>query len=84
MLSDPRAASPARPVASRMLGEIRQQTMRVACPKCFRAVEISREEALSRYDPGWEWKLVAVRLLSDGCTQRTGRHEEDGCWPDFR
>jgi hypothetical protein len=22
-------------------------------------------------------------LLDDTCQQRTGRHEEDGCWPTF-
>jgi hypothetical protein len=28
-------------------------------------------------------KDVAQRLLDDGCRIRTGRHEEDGWWPDF-
>jgi hypothetical protein len=23
-------------------------------------------------------------LLDDGCQHRSGRHEEDGCWPDWR
>jgi hypothetical protein len=22
-------------------------------------------------------------LLDNGCQQRTGRHEEDGCWPNW-
>lgn len=29
------------------------------------------------------WKDVGQRLLDNTCTQRTGRHEEDGCWPTF-
>jgi hypothetical protein len=29
------------------------------------------------------WKDVAQRLLDNTCQQRTGRHEEDGCWPAF-
>ena len=29
------------------------------------------------------WKDVAQRLLDNTCRQRTGRHEEDGCWPAF-
>ena len=29
------------------------------------------------------WKDVAQRLLDDTCQKRTGRHEEDGCWPGF-
>lgn len=84
VLDDSRAAAPVRPLASKALREIRQQTLRVACLKCFRAVEISHEEALRRYDGGSLWKMVALRLLADGCAHRTGRHEEDGCWPDFR
>ena len=29
------------------------------------------------------WKDVGQRLLDNTCQQRTGRHEEDGCWPAF-
>jgi hypothetical protein len=28
-------------------------------------------------------KDVGQRLLDQTCTNRTGRHEEDGCWPDW-
>jgi hypothetical protein len=35
------------------------------------------------FGPHAVWKDVAQRLLDDGCQVRTGRHEEDGCWPDF-
>lgn len=64
--------------------EIRDSVLRVECLKCVRLVAIEREEALRRFDGNSLWKLVAVRLLGDGCAHRTGRHEEDGCWPDFR
>jgi hypothetical protein len=29
------------------------------------------------------WKDVGLRLLDNTCTQRTGRNEEDGCWPSY-
>jgi hypothetical protein len=29
------------------------------------------------------WKDVGQRLLDDICQQRTGSHEDDGCWPNF-
>ena len=83
VLSDPRAET-SRPRADRTLAEIRSSELKVSCLKCFRGVAISREEALQRYDGGSEWKLVAMRLLAEGCEHRTGRHEEDGCWPDCR
>lgn len=83
VLEDPRAETN-RPDARRTLAEIRASELRIECLKCFRVVLIAREEALARFDAGSLWKEVAVRLLGDGCTNRTGRHEEDGCWPDFR
>ena len=83
VLADPRAAT-TRPRADRTLAEIRSSELKLECLKCFRVVAISREEALRRYDGNSLWKLVAARLLGDGCAHRTGRHEEDGCWPDLR
>ncbi|MCW2079685.1 UNVERIFIED_ORG: hypothetical protein M2193_001860 [Bradyrhizobium japonicum] len=82
VLSDPRAET-RLPLARRTLAEIKASVLRVECLKCFRVVEIAREEALRRYDGGSLWKEVASHLLADGCQHRTGRHEEDGCWPDF-
>ncbi|EIG62794.1 hypothetical protein [Bradyrhizobium sp. WSM1253] len=83
VLADPRATT-SRPRADRTLAEIRSEDLRVECLKCFRTVEITRAEALQLFDPGSLWKAVALRLLADGCMHRTGRHEEDGCWPDLR
>jgi hypothetical protein len=42
-----------------------------------------RADAIARFDVGSLWKHVATHLLADGCQHRTGRHEEDGCWPEF-
>lgn len=83
VLADPRAET-RKPYGSRTLAEIRASVLRVECLKCFRVVQIAREEALNRYDGGSLWREVAMRLLDDGCMSRTGRHEEDGCWPDLR
>jgi hypothetical protein len=53
-------------------------------PPVFRAVDIQRLDAVKLYGPHAIWKDVGNRLLEDGCKVRTGRLEEDGCWPDFR
>ncbi|MGY4467652.1 hypothetical protein ACVWWK_003361 [Bradyrhizobium sp. LB9.1b] len=73
-----------KPFARRTLAEIRASELRVECLKRLHIVEIERAEALRRYDGGSLWREVAMRLLADGCMHRTGRHDEDGCWPDLR
>lgn len=83
VLSDPRAET-RKPIGSRTLAELRASVLRVECLKCFRVVAIDKAEALRRYYGGSLWREVAIRLLADGCAHRTGRHEEDGCWPDLR
>ena len=41
-------------------------------------------EALGRvYGTHAVWSDVAQRLPDNTCQQRTGHHEEDGCWPVF-
>jgi hypothetical protein len=72
------------PSPARTLGEIRSDLLRVECLRCFRIVEIQRPDAVRLYGPHAIWKDVGHRLLDDGCRHRTGRHEEDGCWPDFK
>jgi hypothetical protein len=49
----------------------------------IRIVEIQKADAVRFYGPNAFWQEVAQRLLDQTCTNRTGRHEEDGCWPDF-
>lgn len=83
VLRDPRAET-SRPSPARTLGEIRSDRLRVECLRCFRTVEIARADAIKLYGADTRWKDVGSRMLDDGCQFRTGRHEEDECWPDFR
>jgi hypothetical protein len=84
ILEDPRAAGkPWLPVSQMRLSEIPRELLRVECLRCFRTVEIQRLDAIKLYGPHAIWKDVGNRLLDDGCKVRTGRHEEDGCWPDL-
>lgn len=76
-LSDGAAGVPTR------LGQIPQHLLRVGCRRCGRAVEIQKVDAVRLYGPDAVWRDVGQRLLDNTCTQRTGRHEEDGCWPTY-
>jgi hypothetical protein len=55
--------------------------LRVSCRRSERTVEIQTVDAVRLCGGKAVWKDVAQRLLDDTCQQRTGRHEEDGCWP---
>jgi hypothetical protein len=84
VLSDPRAAGkPWLPIQQRRLSEIPRELLRVECLRCSRTVEIQRLDAIRLYGPHAIYKDVGSRLLDDGCQRRTGRLEEDGCWPDW-
>lgn len=50
-------------------------------PKCMRIIEISCSNVVRLFGPHAVWKDVG--LLGRGCEHRAGRHEEDGCWPEF-
>ena len=67
----------------RRLVDIPQHLLRVSCRRCGRTVEIQKADAARLYGPDAIWRDVGQRLLDNTCTQRTGRHEEDGCWPVF-
>lgn len=86
LLADPRAeAKPASLSAgTQRLSQISQHILRVGCRRCARVVEIQKVDAARLYGPDALWKDVGQRLLDNTCTQRTGRHEEDGCWPVFK
>jgi hypothetical protein len=75
--------SPTPSSASLRLSEISQHLLRVSCRRCGRTVEIQKVDAVRLYGERASWKEVGRRLLDDTCTQRTGRHEEDGCWPSY-
>jgi hypothetical protein len=84
VLRDPRAAGrPWLPLQQMRLSEIPRELLRIDCSRCGRAVEIQRLDAVKLFGPHAVWKDVGQRLLDDGCRVRTGRHEEDGCWPDW-
>jgi hypothetical protein len=65
------------------LADIQRHLLRVACRRCGRTVEIRKADAVRLAGPQAIWKDVGQRLLDDTCQVRTGRHEEDGCWPTF-
>ncbi|WMT76296.1 hypothetical protein [Bradyrhizobium sp. Ash2021] len=70
-------------VRMRPLVDIPQHVLRVSCRRCGRTVEIQKGDAARLYGPDAIWRDVGQRLLDNTCTQRTARHEEDGCWPVF-
>jgi hypothetical protein len=76
-----------RPVADlirkQRLCDISRHLLRIACRRCGRTVEIQKVDAARLYGQDAVWKDVAQRLLDNTCSQRTGRHEEDGCWPSY-
>ncbi|MGC2087055.1 MAG: hypothetical protein WA702_27245 [Bradyrhizobium sp.] len=78
-----RATSSGPSVRTQRLAEIQRHLLRVACRRCGRIVEIQTADAVRLPGPQAIWKDVGQRLLDDTCTQRTGRLEEDGCWPSF-
>ena len=69
--------------AQRPLAEIQRHVLRVSCHRCERTVEIQTVDAIRLYGGKAIWKEVGQRLLDDTCQQRTGSHEDDGCWPNF-
>jgi hypothetical protein len=85
LLEDARAEarSPGRSGSALRLTDIAQHLLRVSCRRCGRTVEIQKVDAVRLYGEHAFWKKVGLRLLDDTCTQRTGRHEEDGCWPSY-
>lgn len=85
LLQDMRAdtRSPGPSTGALRLPEIPIHLLRVSCRRCGRTVEIQKVDAVRLYGSHAVWKGVRQRLLDDTCTQRTGRHEEDGCWPIY-
>ncbi|MCK1378184.1 hypothetical protein IVB33_08280 [Bradyrhizobium sp. 24] len=84
LLEDTRAEARSAPSeATLRLDQIPKHLLRVGCRRCARVVEIQKVDAARLYGQDALWKDVGQRLLDNTCTQRTGRHEEDGCWPAF-
>lgn len=84
LLDDPRAVlKPTVPVQQCRLADIQRHMLRVACSRCSRIVEMQKAEAIRYFGADAIWRNVGQRLLDQTCTNRTGRHEEDGCWPNW-
>jgi hypothetical protein len=87
VLRDPLADASAMPsgtsTRTQRLSKISQHVLRVACSRCCRTVEIQKADAVRLAGPQAIWKDVGQRLLDNTCQHRSGRHEEDGCWPAF-
>ncbi|UQR62980.1 hypothetical protein LRP30_40655 [Bradyrhizobium sp. C-145] len=87
LLDDPRADGAnlrgRPPERSLRLDQIPSHLLRVGCRRCGRTVEIQKVDAVRFYGPDAAWRNVGQRLLENTCSERTGRHEEDGCWPLF-
>ena len=83
VLKDPCAGATGAQMRQRRLSEIQRHVLRISCRRCERTVEIQTADAVRLYGGNAVWKDVARRLLDNTCQQRTGRHEEDGCWPAF-
>ena len=75
--------APFPPERARRLDPISGHLLRVGCRRCGRTVEIQKVDAVRLYGPSALWKDVGQRLLDHTCTQRTGSHEDDGCWPSY-
>ena len=75
--------APGPSIRTQRLGDIHRHLLRVACSRCRRTVEIHKADAVRLYGAQAVWKDVGQRLLDNTCQQRTGRLEEDGCWPAF-
>lgn len=65
------------------LSEITGHVLRVSCRRCERIIEIQTVDAVRLYGGNAVWKAVGQRLLDDTCRNRTGSHEDDGCWPSY-
>jgi len=71
------------PIWKQRLCDIGRHLLRVACRRRGRTVEIQKVDAVKLYGPAALWRDFGQRLPDDTCSRRTGRHEEDGCWPSF-
>jgi hypothetical protein len=74
---------PGPSIRTQRLADIQRHLLRVACRRCGRTVEIQKVDATRLYGQNAIWAEVGQRLLDNTCQARTGRYEEDGCWPAF-
>jgi hypothetical protein len=70
-------------IQQQRLAEISLHLLRVSCRRCYRIVESQTADAVRLYGAQAIWKDAGRRLLDNGCQNRTGSYEDDGCWPNF-
>jgi hypothetical protein len=70
-------------IQKQRLCDIQKHVLRVACHRYGRTIEVQKADAVRLAGAHAVWKNVGQRLLDNTCQHRTGRHEEDGCWPSF-
>jgi hypothetical protein len=78
-----RVESPRGAIAQQRVSDIDRDFLRVSCRRCGRQVEIGAADAARLYGRDARLNDVARRLLNATCRSRTGRYEEDGCWPSI-
>jgi hypothetical protein len=83
LLKDERANAANAQLRQKRLSEISSHVLRISCRRCARTLEIQTVDAVRLYGGKAMLKDASRRLLDDTCQQRTGRYEEDGCWPSF-
>jgi hypothetical protein len=70
------------PIQQRRLSEIPRHVLRLCCRPVIGSWK-SRPSMLRIYRAHAVWKDVGMKLLDEGCGERTGHLEEDGCWTSF-
>lgn len=80
---DPRGWTQGVPIQQRRLSEIPRHVLRVWCRKCDRTVEIQTADAIRLFGKDATWKDAGRKILDGNSRERTGSHEDDGCWPAY-
>ncbi len=85
VIADPQAQQgPESRLIRQRLSSLAGQILRVSCRRCDRLIEIQKADAIRLYGEDASVGDVTRKLLGTVCEMRTGRHEEDGCWPTVR
>lgn len=83
VLRDPRGQTQGAPIQQRRLSEIPRHLLRGWCRKCDRTIEIQTADAIRLFGKDSTWKDAGRKILDGNCQERTGSHEDDGCWPAY-
>jgi hypothetical protein len=81
LLTDARAAG--KPPSFRSSNAASPTSNAMCCASGARIVEMRKVDAVEYFGADALWKNVSQRLLDQTYTNRSGSHDEDGCWPDW-